>query len=287
MKKLLVALFVFATIDAYSYFDGGINYVVGRKGYTGRDIYLIFGRNWWIKPEYSSWENDIVNNRFEKYSLRIGFEKTAYILSFNGSYTPKKNDYNSVSGGLDITFSLNPTSSGKKRIAGPNSGFVSRSASGVAQIDLGGGVNFVLHKYTPNNTDNNLKEINTFLFAGAKVFLTQLSLNYTFYNYDNNSAAKNLFPTTQKLYSMNSYFNYFLKSNFNFKIEIPNFPMITPYILYNKLRLKTNETINVYGFGGYIDLNMVGFNISFETYKGDITSDERYNYLSVSGGIRF
>jgi hypothetical protein len=287
MKKLLVVLFVFGTINAYSYFDGGINYVVGRKGYTGRDIYLIFGRNWWIKPEYSSWENDIVNNRFEKYSLRIGFEKTAYILSFNGSYTPKKNDYNSVSGGLDITFSLNPTSSSKKRIAGPNSGFVSRSASGVTQIDLGGGVNFVLHKYTPNNTDNDLKEINTSLFAGAKVFLTQISMNYTFYKYDDDTLAKNEASFTQKIYGMNSYFRYFLKSNFNFRVEVTGSPMVTPYLSYNKIKSEMNKTMDIYSFGSYIDLNMVGFNISFETYKGDITNDERYNYLSVSGGIRF
>jgi hypothetical protein len=283
MRLLFGLISLFFSINLYSYFDGGLNYTTGKDGYVGRDIYLLFGRNnWWIKPEYSSWESDFYS-RIDKYSGKIGFENETYTLTFNSSYTPLKNKYKNVSFGSDITFSLNPTSSNRKRIAGPNSGFVSRSASGVTQIDIGAGGNLVFHTIN----DKDLKELNTSLFAGAKIFLTQLSINYTFYTYDDNTLAKTKTPLSQKIYGINSYFSYFLKSNFNFKVEIPGSPMVTPYLSYNRVKSETNEKMDIYSFGGYIDLNMLGVNVSFETYKGDITNDKRYNYLSVSGGIRF
>jgi hypothetical protein len=55
--------------------------------------------------------------------------------------------------------------------------------------------------------------------------------------------------------------------------------MVTPYLSYNRVKSETNEKMDIYSFGGYIDLNMLGVNVSFETYKGDITNDKRYNYL--------
>jgi len=286
MKKIMFMGLFLISLKSYSYFDGGINYVTGSDGYVGQDIYALIGKdNWWLRPEYSTWKNDNID-RFNNVSLRLGFEKPSYTLSFNGSVTPQKNDYENFSVGSDITFSLNPTSSNKKRISGPNSGFASRSASGVTQIDLGAGANLVFHKYTDSDTD--LKELNTSLFAGAKVFITQLSVNYTVFTYDEESLAKSQAPGTQKLYGMNSYFVIsFLKSNFNFKIEIPGSPMVTPYFSYNRVKSKTDQTLNVYAFGGYVDLNMIGVTAQFETYKGDLTNDKRYNYLSVSAGIRF
>jgi len=63
--------------------------------------------------------------------------------------------------------------------------------------------------------------------------------------------------------------------------------MVTPYISYNKLKSKSDDSLNVYAFGGYIDLAMIGVTAQFETYKGDMTNDKRYNYLSVSAGLRF
>ncbi|MEW6012046.1 MAG: hypothetical protein AB1602_01455 [Elusimicrobiota bacterium] len=285
MKKGMLAALMFVSINSYSYFDGGINYVTGKDGYQGQDIYMIIGKNnWWLRPEYSTWKTD-TTQRINKFSTRLGFEKETYTLAFEGGFTPENNSYKNVMLGGDITFSLNPTSSSKRRIAGPNSGFVSRGAKGVTQIDLGAGARIVAHTYTASDTD--LRELDTFLFAGAKVFLTQLSVNYTVYTYDKESLAKTQAPGNNKAYGMNSYFPVFLKSNFNFKVEIPGSPMVTPYISYNKLKSKSDDSLNVYAFGGYIDLAMIGVTAQFETYKGDMTNDKRYNYLSVSAGLRF
>jgi len=284
MKNIMAVIIMFLSLNTYAYFEGGVNYVTGKDGYLGRDIYVIlYKNNWWISPQYSSWDSNKYD-RFDRYAAKIGFENSAYTITFNSSYTPENNNYKNMSFGSDITFSLNSTSSKRRRIAGPNSGFVSRSGAGVTQIDIGAQANLVYHKYT--NIDKDLKEINTSVFAGAKIFLTQLSINYTIYGYDNN-LVKNELSYTQKIYGINSYFSYFLKSSFNFKIEIPGSPLVTPYLSYNKVKSKLDKEMNIWALGGYIDLNMVGVNIQFETYKGNITDDKRYNYLSISGSINF
>ncbi len=284
MKKLLtiITLLFLWYLPIFSYFDGGINYITGKDGYEGKDIYLLIGKNdFWIKPSYSAYKQDNMK-RVDNFSIRTGFEKISYTASFNGSYTTNNDNYKAYRAGGDITFSLKPTSSHKRRIAGPNSSFVSRNTQGVTQIDFGGGANLISHNYS---SGNDITEINTFLFAGAKIFITQISVNYSFSTY--NKSVFSLYPANQKLNDMNSYFPYFIKNSFNLRLEFPHTPFVTPYASYNKVNTKNTKTYNIYSFGAYIDLAMVGANIQFETYKDKNYGDKRKNFLSVSAGIRF
>ncbi|MEF3280683.1 MAG: hypothetical protein K6357_06945 [Elusimicrobiota bacterium] len=290
MKKIKVLMLLVFSLTGVlpsfveAYFDGGINYVTGKDGYNGQDLYLtIGGDNWWVKPGYSSWDRDSIDEKFSVFGAKIGFEKETYTLSFGASTTPEKNYYKNVSVSGDITFSLNPTSSSRKRIAGPNSGPASKSASGVTQIDIGGQVNLTAHTYT--DSDKDLKELDISLFAGAKVFMVNLSANYTFSSYDDNDLSKQKAPGTLRLYGMSSYFGSFTKSNFNFKIDIPGSPFVTPFVSYNRVKF-TDDTddLDVYGIGGYIDLNMVRATVKYETYKN---GDKRSNFISVAAGLSF
>ncbi len=283
MKKTLFAgVFLFST-SLYCYFDAGFNYTTGKNGYAQQDIYLLLSKGgWWIKPSYLSWKDDS-NDRFNSFFIKGGFEKQSYIVGFVAGFTPEKSDYKNLSIGGDITFSLNPTSSPKRRIAGPNSTFVARSAEGVSQIDLGSSVMFINHTYTALNTD--LKELNISVFAGAKIFLTQISANYSFSTYNKQSLANLQKSPVQKLTGISSVFPVFIKSNFNVRVEATSSPLLTPYISYNRVKTKSNESIDIYAAGTYIDLAMVGLTLQFETYKD--THNKTQRYLSLSAGLRF
>lgn len=287
MEKIInvIVVILLSTQLLSAYFDGGINYTTGKNGYNQKDIYLMIGKNnWWVKPSYSSWDNDNLSEGFDVFGLKLGIDKNSYTLGFGVSYSPEKNNYKNLSLSSDITFSLNPTSSNKKRIAGPNSGFVSKSASGITQIDLGAAIDIKSHSYTASDTD--LKEITMSVFAGAKVFVTNLSVNYSVSSYDNDNLSKTKSPQTYIPFGMTSYFAAFSKSNFNFKIDIPGSLMVTPFASYNRIKF-TNDLLadlNVYSIGSYIDLNMISATVKYETYK---MNSERYNYVSVSAGLRF
>ena len=283
MIKVFIILWGMFIESFYGYFDGGINYTTGRDGYTQQDIYLLFGKNdWWIRPEFSTYKTQDME-RVDRFSSRVGFERKTYGFAFEGGLTPQRNDYGNFTGGLDLTFSLSPTSSLKRRLAGPNSGFVSRSGKGVTRIDLGCGAKITHHKYTSYQSD--LMEYQGFVFAGAKFFLTQISINYSFYNYNKDDLAKTEMPQNNRVFGMNSYLRSFLKSNLNFKVEMPGSPLVTPYISYNRIKTTSNDPLNIYAFGFYLDLSMLGITTHFETYKD--TRDKTQRYLSISGGIRF
>ncbi len=289
MKKTIVcaALFIFSAAG-WSYFDAGLNYTSGTDGYKGQDAYAKIGTGgFWVKPEYSSYEADGID-AYRKYSARIGFEKSLYTLSFAAGLTPEVENtllgkYENKFAGADITFSLNPTSGGKTRMAGPNSGYGGHSASGVTQIDLGAGLNYTAH--TSNSKD--IGQLDASLFAGAKVLMAQISASYTASSYDKTLTLANAgLAMNQRLTGLNSYVVGYPKSNFNLKLDLLGYPMVTPFISYNKTKFKLSniDDLNTYGLGAYLDFNMVGATVSWQTYKA---GGDRNNFLSFSAGLKF
>ncbi|MEW5950581.1 MAG: hypothetical protein AB1637_01660 [Elusimicrobiota bacterium] len=290
MKKIMLLIFLFKASVTFAYFDAGLNYTSGSKGYTGHDAYLLIGGNgFWVKPEYSvhDWTDLTNSKKVQKILTRVGLEKDLYVLSFLAGYNPRVYDTDVKYIGADITFSLNPTSSSKKRLAGPNSGYGGRSASGVTQIDLGAGIN--LSGYSDNNTDKDLLQSDYSFFAGAKILLAQLSVNYTLSKYDKNieNNSPNVARLPLKYAGMNTYFDMFPKDNLNVKLDLLGYPMITPFVSYTKTKFEEsgNDDLNTYRFGAYIDLNMLSATVSYETY--DLPKFKRFNFLSVSAGLRF
>lgn len=290
MKKMLMcaAVFVFSSIG-WSYFDSGLSYTSGTDGYRGNDAYAKIGTGGlWVKPEYSSYQTDSIDS-YKKYSARVGFEKSLYTVSFLAGLTPKvkngSDKYENKFAGADITFSLNPTSAGKKRMAGPNSGYGGRSASGVTQIDLAAALYYTAH--TSNSKD--LAQLDWSFFAGAKFLMAQISASYTASSYDKTLTVSNVggLAMNERVNGLISYLVGYPKSNVNVKLDLLGYPMVTPFISYNKTKFKlsnTNDDLNTYGIGAYLDFNMIGATVSWQTYK--IGSD-RKNFLSFSAGLSF
>ena len=286
MKKTILAALMFVSAGAASaYFDGGLNHVSGTDGYSGQDAYLMIGfDNFWVKPEYSAYKADNLST-YRKYSARVGFEKDLYTLSILAGMTPEADNYKNKFAGADITFSINPASGSKKRMAGPNSGYGSRSGEGVTQIDLGAGLVYTAH--TANDKD--LAQLDASLFAAVKVLMAQISTGYTASSYDKTMSLANVGGTlvrSQRVSGLSSYLVGYPKSNVNVKVDLVGAPMVTPFVSYNKTKfeLASVDDLSAYGLGAYIDLNMVGATVAYQTYK---IGDDRSSFLSVSAGVRF
>lgn len=282
MRFIFIFLFCLKGFS-FGYFDANVSYIVGKNGYTQNDVDLSFGKkDWWFKTFYYSWKNKNFN-RFESLGIKFGYEKPNYTLGFLSGYSPENNGYKNISLGSDIIFSLKPSANIQKRIAGPNFQFGQKSKTGVTQIDLGAQIVLIAHRY--EQTDIDLREISTSFFSGFKLFFTNLSLSYSFSSYDKNNIAKSYAPPLQKVYGLKSIFPVFMKSNFNAKLEIFSDPIITPYLSYNRFKSKSNENVDIYSVGSYIDLSMIGIDFKFETYKDLVDKIQRY--LTVSASLRF
>lgn len=288
MRKIIALSVLFIAQGAFAYFDAGINYTSGEGGYKGQDAYLKIGSGGlWVKPEYSSYDADGID-AYRKYSARVGIERDLYTFSAIAGLTPEVtylgNKYKNKFVGADITFSLNPTSGGRNRMVGPNSGYSRRSASGVTQIDLGAGVDYTAH--TSNSKD--LAQIDASLFAGVKILMAQISASYTASSYDKTMTIDNAggYAMNERPLGLDYYFIGYPKSNFNVKVDLIGYPMVTPFLSYNKTKFKlaTEDDVSTYGIGAYIDLNMVGATVSWQTMKW---GTDRNNYLSFSAGLKF
>ena len=61
--------------------------------------------------------------------------------------------------------------------------------------------------------------------------------------------------------------------------------MVTPFASYTRTAFKGNtDSASAYGFGGYVDLNMVGVNVAYQILDDGSDSD---SYLSLSAGLKF
>ncbi len=288
MKRTILLSILFIAQGAFAYFDAGLNYTSGSDGYKGQDAYAKIGTGgFWVKPEYSSYDTDGIET-YRKYSARVGIERDLYTMSAIAGLTPEVthlgNKYENKFVGADITFSLNPTSGGKKRMVGPNSGYGRRSASGVTQIDLGAGVNYINH--TSNSKD--LLQLDVSLFAAIKILMAQISASYTDSSYDKTMTINNVggYAMNERLSGLDYYLIGYPESNVNVKVDLIGYPMVTPFLSYNKTKFKlsSEDDVSTYGIGAYIDLNMVGATVSWQTIK---FGSDRNNYLSISAGLRF
>jgi len=283
MKKIMLAAVLCAvlTLNAAAYFDGGISAVSGPHGYSGTNLNLVIGSgNLAIQPSLASYTSDALDKTYRTYTLRGAWEAEKYTVAALAGSTPEVNDYSNKFVGGDITFSLTPGSGGHSRLAGPGSRGGARGAQGVTRIDVGAGVKHTIHTRTILGTDNKTSQTEGSLFAGAKILMVNLSASYTGYKYGDEDAAPLGFVPGHS-FVIGSY----PKSSVNVKLDLPGFPMVTPFISYTGVKYKNGvKDSSAYLFGAYIDLSMITANIGYQVFDYGSNKD---NYLSLGAGIKF
>lgn len=283
MKKLILAAVVCAVsgLNASAYFDGGVTGTTGPNGYRGTKLNLIIGSgNLAIEPSLASYTSDALDKTYRTYALRGAWEAEKYTLAGFAGATPEVNEYSNKFAGGDITFSLTPGEGGHSRLAGPGARGGARGGKGVTRIDVGAGLKHTLHKQTVGTTDKETAQTEGSLFAGAKILMVNLSASYTGYKYGEEDAALLGFVPGH-----NFVLGAFPKSSVNVKLDLPGYPMVTPFVSYTGTKYKGGvDNSSAYLFGAYIDLSMVMANVGYQIFDNGSTRD---SFITLGAGIKF
>lgn len=292
MKKLMIAAAMVTALglNAAAWFDGGLGRAMGPGGYSRTDAYVTLGgESIWVKPALMIQNSDSLTDSFKTYSLRVGKDTGLYTLAGEVGTTPAAEissgvDYSNMFFGGDITFSLTPGSGGHGRMAGPNARSSSGGGEGVTGVDVGASLKHTLHKVeTTGIADAKTGQTEFSVFAGAKILMARLGASWTGYTYGDENAPAYVEPINGQVLA---FIGGEAKSSVNVRLDIPaTIPMVAPYASYTTTSFKgSSNKMNAYGFGAYIDLNMVAANVAYQILDYNGNTD---GYLSVSAGIKF
>ncbi|MCX5786769.1 MAG: hypothetical protein NTX59_13895 [Elusimicrobia bacterium] len=283
MKKIMLAAVACAVLglNTAAYFDGGVNAVSGPHGYRGTNINLVIGSdNFAFEPSLVSYTSNALDSTYRTYALRGAWETDKRTIGADAGATPEVNGYSNYFGGADITFSLTPGSGGHSRLAGPGSRGAARGGQGVTRIDVGASLKYTSHTQKAPSVDNKTGQAEASLFAGAKVFMINLSAAYTGYSYGTKNVTPQLFVT-----GLNFALAALPKSSVNVKLDLPGQPMVTPFVSYTRTQYKDSaKDSSAYLLGAYVDLSMVTANVGYQIFNDGSSTN---NFLSIGAGIKF
>jgi hypothetical protein len=274
------ALFL-AGVNANAYFDGGASVTTGPDDYRGTRVNAVIGSgNIALEPSFASYTSDSLDKIYKVYALRGAVEADKYTVGAEAGVTPEVNDYSNKFAGGDITISLTPGGGGKSRLAGPGARNIARGGEGVTRIDVGAGLKHTRHEYSsasPLTTDQTQYS----LFAGAKILMANLSASWTGYRY----GAEEVTPLINPVPGHSFAYGATPKSSVNARLDLPGFPMVTPFVSYTGSKYKNGvDESSAYLFGAYLDLNMIVANIGYQIFDNGHARD---SFISLGAGIKF
>lgn len=293
MKNILFTLIavLMPVSAAAAWFDGGVGQTTGPDGYSKTDINLTIGSgSMWFRGALMRQDSDAVSKALNTYSVRVGRESDFYAVAGEAGMTPSTEyiagaDYSNAFFGGDITFSLTPSAGGKGRLAGPNAKVASGGGDGITRVDIGGGVKHTMHKTETAALENKTAQTEYSVFAGAKVLMARVGGSWTGYKYGDDDSTPIVGSINGQALSLSHAAGALPKASVNFRLDLPGYPMVTPFLSYTTTKYKANvDDTAAYGVGAYIDLNLVGANVMYQIYDD---GNDKDSYLMLTAGINF
>jgi len=292
MKKLIVSLTLLAGLGLNAsalYFDGGLTGTTG-PDYSGYKLNLRVGaEDFALEPSLTTYKYDtaaLANKTYRTYGLRGAWEKEKYTVGAEAGATPEVNGYKNVYAGGDITLSLTPTSGGKTRLAGPGARSVSGGGQGVTRVDVGVSLKQTQHTQAVGTSDLKTSQTEASLFAGAKILMLNLSASFTGYTYGSEDATPQGYVP-----GLNFALAAKPKSSVTARLDLPStLPMVTPFAGYTTTKYKggssaaETDSSSAIMLGGYVDLNMVVANVTYQIFKYAKNND---SFVSIGAGVKF
>jgi len=295
MKKILAVIAMLAAMAANAnafYISGSAGTVSGEDDYKATNVNVLLGmENFAIEP---SWKNysDENNNDYNTYALRLARETSVYTLGIYGGLTPDVDSktlpattYSNQFVGADFTISLNPIGGNNSRLVGPGNRGISVGGDGITRVDVGAGIKYAKHKTeAAGAADFETEQTEYQIFAGAKILMLNLSGGITKYDYGDSDSP---------VFGYINGVNYAIlgmrpDTAFNIKMDIPFFPIVTPYLGYSTVKYDVPAGVkdhsNNYEFGAYLDFAMLTANVSYQIREYDGHND---GFLSAGVGLKF
>ena len=292
MKKLFAAVLMTCALAVNAnalYISGSGGTVSGEDDYKGTNVNLLIGlENLAIEPSWKAYSNedtDTVNT----YALRAAWETNVYTAGIYGGFTPKKAylkanpaEYSNQFVGADFTLSLNPTGSTHSRLVGPGNRGISAGGEGITRVDVGAGIKQTAHKTEYAGTDNKTGQTEYQVFAGVQFLMLNISGGMSYYDYQDKDSATVDFVNGLN-YATLSYPGLAPDNAFNLRVDVPFFPIVTPFVGYSKVKY-SEDHINSYEVGTYLDFAMLKATVSYQITEHDSHHD---GYLSAGIGLAF
>ena len=295
MKKILAAVLMTCALAANAnafYISGSAGSVSGEDDYQGTNLNLLLGlENLAIEPSWKSYGNKYTET-YNTYGLRAAWETDLYTAGVYGGLTPKKayikalpnEEYSNQFVGADFTISLNPLGNTHSRLVGPGNRGISVGGEGITRVDVGAGIKYTEHKTEISDPSSEAKTGQTEyqLFAGAQVLMLNVSAGMSYFDYNDKDSATFGFIT-----GVNYAYDKRPDSAFNLKVDVPFFPIVTPYVGYSKVKYDVSvgsDHSNNYELGAYLDFAMLTANVSYQLRDEDGHHD---GFLSAGIGLKF
>ncbi len=292
MKKMLSAsVLLFFSVNAFSYFDGGLNFTTGSNNYSGTSVYAIVGSgNFWLEPSLNIYESDYTLTTFRNYEIKAGMDSGVYAACAAVGMVPEKDEYKNVYVKGDITFTLTSGGHRKGRLAGPQMFRGSSKGDGLTRIDVGAGFKYIKHEDNYNilrqklSSPCEIKQTDISLFAGIKFFSLVLSGDYTASSYDK-TLNMSIRPFQYiELPGVITRVQAYPKSSLNLTATLPGLPFVSPYASYGKTKFELSSSeLKTYTFGAFVDFAMLKVNAAYQIQ--DLTDTD--NYVTLGASIAF
>lgn len=293
MKKLFAAVLMTCALAVNAnafYISGSGGTVSGDHGYQASSVNLLVGmENVAIEPSWKSYKSDGTET-LNTYGLRAAYETDLFTAGIYGGMTPKKaylkdnpgNEYSNQFAGADFTISLNPLGNTHSRLVGPGNRGISVGGEGITRVDVGAGIKYTNHKTEKAGGDNKTGQTEYQLFAGAQVLMLNVAAGMSYFDYNDSETGT---------YGYITGVNYAVfgkpESAFNLRVDVPFFPIVTPYVGYSKVKYDVkegNDHANNYEVGTYLDFAMLTANVSYQIAERDSHHD---SFLSAGIGLKF
>ncbi|TPW21846.1 MAG: hypothetical protein FD126_267 [Elusimicrobia bacterium] len=280
-------------------FSAGVFQSFGTDKYRGTDVYAAASLgDFSVAPELRRYEETGLNGPRLAASLRLGWDGRWIGTGLSGGFLPRKAGYDASFLGADVAFTVSPMGEGKiRRVGGPSRGGAP-VGKGLARVDFGGGALVTQHREAGTVARASSKltqtELNAFVGASVVGVLASARLAKYAYNADMLNNALNLpSPLWSPLAGHLRYANGFADTSLNLGVELPFFPLVTPflgatYTKYKELSVaaggRPGDT-KAYTAGLRVGLEMLALEAQFQHVAQAGPAKER-NYAGLGAQLR-
>lgn len=305
MKKALAAVLALlaaapaGAVPDLPGFSAGAFQSFGTDKYRGTDVYAAASLgDFSVAPEYRRYEETGLNGPRHALSLRLGWDGRWIGTGLSGGVVPSKAGYGAAWGGADVAFTISPMGEGKiRRVGGPSRGGAP-VGKGLARVDFGGGALVTQHRQAATTAAAASKltqtELNAFVGASVVGVLASARLAKYAYNADMlNNANRLPGAVWSPLAGHLRYANGYADTSLNLGVELPFFPLITPFVgatytKYKELSVaaggRPGDT-KAYTAGLRVGLEMLALEAQFQHVAQAGPAKER-NYAGLGAQLR-
>ncbi|MBI2362877.1 MAG: hypothetical protein HYV15_05785 [Elusimicrobia bacterium] len=279
--------------------NAGVFQSFGTDKYRGTDVYAAASLgDFSVAPEYRRFEETGLNGPRHAASLRLGWDGRWIGTGLSGGFVPRKAGTSAAFAGADIAFTLSPMGEGKiRRIGGPSRGGAP-VGKGLARVDFGGGATVTQHKQaaTAANAQSKLTQTELNAFVGASFLGVLGSARAAKFNYNADLKSATLVVPSAVWTPVAGHLRYangYADASLNLGVELPFFPMVTPFVgaTYTKYKElsaaaggRPGDT-KAYTAGLRVGLEMLAVEAQFQHVNQAGPAKER-NYAGIGASLR-